>query len=155
LESDTIPKVFFDVRNDSDALYSIFQISLAGIEDLQLMELATRRFGRKYVNGLARCIENDARLSSGDRTSWNTAKDKGLRLFAPERGGNYEVFNERPLSEEIRLYCVQDVKFLSLLWSFYNGKMTRAWKQKVLESFKDRVAESQAEDYNGKGQHKT
>jgi exonuclease 3'-5' domain-containing protein 1 len=48
LESDTIPKVFFDVRNDSDALYSLFQISLAGIQDLQLMELATRRFGRKY-----------------------------------------------------------------------------------------------------------
>jgi len=154
LESGTIPKVFFDVRNDSDALYSHFQISLAGIQDLQLMELATRRFKKGYVNGLSRCIENDARLSSGDRISWNTTKDKGVRLFAPERGGSYEVFNERPLSEEIRLYCVQDVKFLPQLWSCYNGKMTRSWKKKVLESSKNRVAESQTPDYQAKGQHK-
>jgi exonuclease 3'-5' domain-containing protein 1 len=34
LESDSIPKVFFDVRNDSDALFSHFQIRLAGIHDL-------------------------------------------------------------------------------------------------------------------------
>ncbi|KGQ05679.1 hypothetical protein BBAD15_g9057 [Beauveria bassiana D1-5] len=50
LESCDIPKVFFDVRNDSDALYKHYKISLAGIQDLQLMELATRRTGRKHVN---------------------------------------------------------------------------------------------------------
>ena len=33
-ESETIPKVFFDVRNDSDALYSHFGICLAGIQDI-------------------------------------------------------------------------------------------------------------------------
>ncbi|KAL8997098.1 MAG: hypothetical protein Q9169_003534 [Polycauliona sp. 2 TL-2023] len=37
LESDAISKVFFDVRNDSDALYAHFGIKLAGIQDLQLM----------------------------------------------------------------------------------------------------------------------
>lgn len=42
LESDSIPKVFFDVRNDSDALYHHFNISLAGVVDLQVMEYATR-----------------------------------------------------------------------------------------------------------------
>ena len=42
LESPTIPKVFFDIRNDSDALFSHYQISVNGIRDLQLMELATR-----------------------------------------------------------------------------------------------------------------
>jgi len=31
LESPDIPKVFFDVRNDSDALYSHFDVSLAGV----------------------------------------------------------------------------------------------------------------------------
>jgi exonuclease 3'-5' domain-containing protein 1 len=44
LESNAIPKVFFDVRNDSDALYSHFKIKLDGVIDLQLMELATRSF---------------------------------------------------------------------------------------------------------------
>jgi hypothetical protein len=42
------------------------------------MELATRRFAKSYVNGLSRCIENDARLSSGDRISWNTPRTKAL-----------------------------------------------------------------------------
>lgn len=42
LESSMTPKVFFDVRTDSDALYGQFGIRLAGIIDLQLMEVASR-----------------------------------------------------------------------------------------------------------------
>ena len=34
LESESVPKVFFDVRNDSDALHGNFRIRLAGIQDL-------------------------------------------------------------------------------------------------------------------------
>lgn len=63
LESSSIPKAFFDVRNDSDALYSHFNISLAGVVDIQLMEIATRRSNLRCVNGLARCIENDVSMS--------------------------------------------------------------------------------------------
>lgn len=42
LESSKTPKVFFDVSTDSDALFAQFEIKLAGIIDLQLMELASR-----------------------------------------------------------------------------------------------------------------
>jgi len=63
LESDTIPKVFFDVRNDSDALFSHYGIKLVCVHDLQLMELATRSFSRRCVNGLTKCIERDINLS--------------------------------------------------------------------------------------------
>jgi exonuclease 3'-5' domain-containing protein 1 len=42
LESDSIPKVFFDVHCDSDVLFRHFRINLTGIHDIQLMELATR-----------------------------------------------------------------------------------------------------------------
>ena len=42
LESADVVKYFFDVRNDSDALFSHFGIWLAGIRDIQLMEFATR-----------------------------------------------------------------------------------------------------------------
>jgi len=48
LQSELVPKVFFDVRNDSDALYSHFHISLAGVIDLQVMEFATRNFRGKF-----------------------------------------------------------------------------------------------------------
>lgn len=34
LESPTIPKVVFDMRNDSDALFSLFGVSVDGIKDL-------------------------------------------------------------------------------------------------------------------------
>ncbi|KAL7903800.1 ribonuclease H-like domain-containing protein [Trichoderma velutinum] len=98
LESNAIPKVFFDVRNDSDALYSHFQIKLDGVLDLQLMKLATRSFSRRCVSGLSKCIEKDAPLSIHERRSWIQIKEKGQQLFNPDKGGSFEVFNERPRS---------------------------------------------------------
>ncbi|KAK0251990.1 hypothetical protein LTR35_018387, partial [Friedmanniomyces endolithicus] len=44
LESRDIIKVFFDIRNDSDALFGLFEIHVAGIED-------SRNFSEKNVNG--------------------------------------------------------------------------------------------------------
>jgi exonuclease 3'-5' domain-containing protein 1 len=54
LQNEEIPKVFFDVRNDSDALFSHYGIALQGVEDVQLMESATRETtgSRRYLNGL-------------------------------------------------------------------------------------------------------
>lgn len=63
LESPKVCKVFFDIRNDSDALYSLSSIRVQGIEHLQLMELASRASWKKYVNGLSKCIERDAPIS--------------------------------------------------------------------------------------------
>lgn len=122
LESPLIPKVFFDVRNDSDALYSHFGIKLAGVQDLQLMELATRSFPKRRVNGLARCIENDAPMTAAERQSWKATKQKRVDLFAPERGGSYEVFNVRPLAKDIIQYCVEDVRLLPRLWEKYSSR---------------------------------
>jgi len=153
LESEAIPKVFFDVRNDSDALYSHFQINLAGIHDVQLMELATRTFSRRLVNGLSKCIEREAPMTIAEKLAWKAAKEKGLKLFAPERGGSYQVFNIRPLPEEIREYCVQDVQFLPKLWTNYDRKMTITWREKVEKAVKERVTLSQGQDYNGHGRH--
>jgi exonuclease 3'-5' domain-containing protein 1 len=153
LESDSIPKVFFDVRNDSDALFSHFGINLAGVQDIQLMELATRTFSRRCVNGLTKCIERDLSLTISEREAWKETKEKGLNLFAPERGGSYEVFNARPLSEDVLLYCIQDVHFMPKLWRHYNSKMTVRWAAKVQQATRERVALSQTAMFNGKGQH--
>ncbi|KAH7305050.1 exonuclease [Stachybotrys elegans] len=153
LESGSIPKVFFDVRNDSDALHSHFGICLAGIHDLQLMELATRNFSRRHINGLSKCIERDAPLSQEERIAWMLVKEKGQRLFAPEKGGTYEVFNERPLHKDVILYCAQDVQILPRLHTYYGRKLTAAWKAKVLEASQNRVELSQTATFNGKGRH--
>jgi exonuclease 3'-5' domain-containing protein 1 len=153
LESDSIPKVFFDVRNDSDALFSHFGINLAGVHDIQLMELATRTRNRRYINGLAKCIERDIPLTVSEREAWKETKEKGRNLFAPERGGSYEVFNARPLSKDVLLYCIQDVHLMPKLWRHYNSKMTVKWAAKVEQATRERVALSQTATYNGTGKH--
>jgi exonuclease 3'-5' domain-containing protein 1 len=153
LESGSIPKVFFDVRNDSDALFSHFGIDLACVHDIQLMELATRTFSKRCVNGLTKCIERDISLTTSEREAWKETKEKGLNLFAPERGGSYEVFNARPLSKDLLLYCIQDVHFMPKLWQHYNSKMSERWAAKVQQATRERVALSQTTTFNGKGQH--
>ncbi|KAI1842659.1 hypothetical protein JX266_011121 [Neoarthrinium moseri] len=154
LESSSIPKVFFDIRNDSDALYSHYKIELHGVQDLQLMELATRRFPGRFINGLAKCIERDLILSWREREAWKATKEQGVRLFAPERGGSYKVFCERPLSEAIKLYCVQDVKFLPRLWSYYNTSLTAQKREKVRLASVERVRESHSVGYQPHGRQK-
>ncbi|MCJ1240985.1 hypothetical protein MMC14_008989 [Varicellaria rhodocarpa] len=153
LESPDIPKVFFDVRNDSDALYSLFNINLAGVQDVQLLENATRSFNRRCVNGLGRCIENDATMTYSEKADWNTVKEQGRKLYDPKLGGSYEVFNTRPMTEEIRKYCVQDVLFLPGLWSKYTEKLPTRWTEEVRAKTLDRVALSQTTNYNGNGRH--
>lgn len=153
LESTTIPKVFFDVRNDSDALFSHFDVELACIQDIQLMELATRSYSKRCVKGLARCIEQDLAMTTSQKWQWTRDKDRGRRLFAPELGGSYDVFNVRPLPEEIAQYCTQDVKLMPKLWSLYFNRLSSAWAEKVSVATKDRVALSHTAAYNGKGKH--
>ncbi|KAL8653265.1 MAG: hypothetical protein Q9226_003922 [Calogaya cf. arnoldii] len=156
LESDAISKVFFDVRSDSDALYAHFGIELAGIHDIQLMELATRAPGwpSKYLNGLAKCIEKDILLTANEKQDWKTVKENGRRLFDPKQGGSYEVFNTHPLSNEIRFYCVQDVKLMPKLWAVYDAKLVSPfWIEKVDQATRDRVKLSQSESFNANGPH--
>lgn len=151
LESATIPKVFFDVRNDSDALFSHFGIKLACIQDVQLMELATRMYSRRCLKGLSSCIEKDLAMAASEKRRWIAEKSKGKRLFAPELGGSYEVFNKRPLPEEIALYCTQDVKLMPKLWQLYSSRLSQSWAKKVEIATKGRIAVSQTPGYDGKG----
>ncbi|KAL5337969.1 ribonuclease H-like domain-containing protein [Aspergillus crustosus] len=153
LEDNNIQKAFFDVRNDSDALYTHFGVHLAGIQDIQLFELATRSGSKKFINGLAKCIERDAGLSSSEATTWKDTKESGKRLFAPERRGSYEVFNARPLSKAIVKYCAQDVQILPKLWAVYNGKMGWRWKEKIDVATRDRINVCFQPGYTGVGKH--
>jgi exonuclease 3'-5' domain-containing protein 1 len=153
LESPERPKVFFDVRNDSDALFSHFGVKQAGVIDLQLMELATRSYPKRCVNGLAKCIDRDAPITEAQRGVWRESKDKGRQLFAPELGRSYEEFNARPLPESILAYCAQDVHILPDLWRHYDSRMSLGWKEKVEREAIDRVKQSQSPSYDGKGRH--
>lgn len=59
------------------ALYSLFGIRVAGICSIQLMELATRSFSRRRMNGLAKCIDRDLPMTLKERSDWKMSKEKG------------------------------------------------------------------------------
>ena len=154
LESALVPKVFFDVRNDSDALFSHFQISLAGIHDVQLLEVATRSSSKDILTGLARCIEKDAQLMPEALAVWKATKHNGLLYFSPEHGGSYEVFHFRPMLQAIVDYCTQDVVYLPILWRMYTQKVSAKWMRKVQDKTCERILASQKASYEPHGRHK-
>lgn len=148
LESSEITKVFFDIRGDSDALYKHHQVSVGGIEDLQLMELGSRSGSKKQVTGLASAIKHDAQVSTADSKAWRKAKFK-------TKSRDFSVFDKRPLSEELLKYSVQDVVHMPTLRNTYTDRLTEDWKAKVYEETVARIALSQSADFNGKGEHMT
>ena len=156
LESSLVPKVFFDVRNDSDALYSHYGVFLANVHDIQLLELAahphpTTRF---TVSGLATCIARDVMLSADEAARVAVVKAKGVKLFASEMGGSYEVFNVRPLAQDLLEYCINDVVLLPRLWKKLNHKLSPQWARKVVEETDKRIACSLDKNYQPGGRDK-
>ena len=154
LESALVPKVFFDVRNDADALYAHFNISLQGVHDIQLLEVATRSWARDRVTGLGKCIRFDARLTTKSQQDWEAMKNRGKALFSAEDGGSFEVFNTRPILQDIVSYCAQDVVYLPVLWNVYSQRIGKKWLKRVQEETAKRVLMSQAESYDPHGEDK-
>ncbi|OBT68818.1 hypothetical protein VE03_02086 [Pseudogymnoascus sp. 23342-1-I1] len=150
LQDEKIPKVFFDVRNDADALFAHFGVALQGVMDIQLMESAKRTTtgSRKYLTGLSKCVEKRA---FSDQASWKLAKEKGERLFKPEHGGSFEVFNLRPIPKDIVSYCVGDVQCLPKLWETLWKPATVKWRDLVNYETKKRVEASQKPEYQPHG----
>lgn len=155
LESEMVPKVFFDVRNDADALFAHFQVSIQGVHDIQLLEVATRSYSKERVAGLAKCIENDLHLAAEAKEAWKATKQRGHALFASEHGESYELFNVRPMLQEIIEYCTNDVVYLPLLWIVYTRKLSAEWATKVEEETCRRLLMSQAVLYDPHGKDKT
>lgn len=153
-ESPTIPKVFFDVRNDSDALFGHYNISLQNVHDIQLLEVATRSRSKDRVAGLRKCIECDARLSVEAKRKWRVTKEKGLALFSEQGVASYAPFNSRPMLQDVIDYCAQDVIYLPILWMVYSKKISEKWLQRVQEETRRRVSMSQTESYDPHGKHK-
>jgi exonuclease 3'-5' domain-containing protein 1 len=144
LKDEKIPKVFFDARNDSDALFAHFGVTLQGVEDVQLLESAIRETtsSRRYLRGLAKCIRPV--LYGNDLANWKSGKEKGARLFKPELGGSYKVFEQRPIPDEIISYCTEDIQHLPVIWERFRW---HRWRQLVNEETKKRIEATQKPDY--------
>ena len=154
LESASVPKVFFDVHNDADALFAHFNILLQNVHDIQLLELATRSWPKDRVVGLRQCIQNDLRLTNNAKKQWKAAKDKGKALFSVKNGETQMGFSIRPIPEDVIDYCAGDVKHLPALWRLYSGKIGKNWLHKVQHETEKRLLMSQDDLYEPQGKHK-
>jgi exonuclease 3'-5' domain-containing protein 1 len=153
LESRDIVKVFFDIRNASDALFGLYNIRVEGIEDLQLLELASRDSPKEYVNGLATCVERYIPTSTMEKRHWMKAKQRTRGLFGPLMGASYDITDSRPLCRELESSCLKDILHMPALRELYRAKLCNAWLREIEEETTTRIAFSQSKGFIGRGQH--
>jgi exonuclease 3'-5' domain-containing protein 1 len=149
LQSEKFVKIFFDVRNDSDALYSHFDVNLSCVVDLQVLEYVTR----PSHGGLVKCVSQLPEIGMTELAKWKTVRDQGQKLIAPARGGRYQVLQERPLSADVIKYCVEDVLMLPKLLLSYSRRLHLSLAMKAHEETLRRIRLSQEPGFNGTGPH--
>ncbi|OTA52918.1 hypothetical protein K449DRAFT_470249 [Hypoxylon sp. EC38] len=141
LESESIPKVVFDVRTLSNTVFRLHNVSLAGIRDLQLMELASRddEQSKKYVAGFAKCVEKDIPKSNEAKKRWLDTNNVN----------EYRAFNA--IGHAPR-WSMKRVELFPTLWGTYYARLRRPaqafWLAQSEWEAKTRVAASQYPKFN-------
>ena len=132
-------KLMFDCRHDADALWHLFGVFLDGVLDLQLMDILLRRTlctdsfpihsrklhmihkGVERLNGYGSC----ASYHVGElRTEMTQFKDAGKNLLLLRK----DLWNVRPLTEEMISYCCIDTAPMFKLFDSLSGKMLSKFK---------------------------
>lgn len=140
---------------DADALYHLYNVDLANVYDLQLLEVAARRsqgLQVRLVSGLKRTIDTYIHPPA----EWLRVKDVGAALCFPDKGGSYAVIEQRPLDPRILAYSAQDVELLFELESILVGTMGsvgKNWVAGVVRASAARVREAYG-PYTGQGMHR-
>ncbi|ROV89869.1 hypothetical protein VPNG_10255 [Cytospora leucostoma] len=125
LEDPNLTKCFWDARTDADALWALYQVRLAGVIDIQLLENASRTRDKTFLCGLDKAIQYDLRMGYMERQRWMQTKDDIRKLLSTD------VFSKRPLAAKTIQYCINDVEKLPDLRVVYMKKLTPAWLNKV------------------------
>ncbi|KAK4209013.1 hypothetical protein QBC37DRAFT_60080 [Rhypophila decipiens] len=177
LEDPTVPKYFWDVRNDADALWSHHQVRLAGVIDVQLFENASWRRDKTYLKGLDKCIEKDLDLEPTARQAFAVTKREVRDMMDAARpretvilrlnsslqkpassesstAQSSDIFARRPLDTKIIDYCVGDVVHLPALFDVYDKRINPVWRQKGMEESAKRVEEACSPGYQPNGMSK-
>ena len=136
LESTAAKKAIFDVRNDAAALFHQFGVSVKNVDDIQLIENATRGGNFVCLRGLASCIRCDAPIKIIMNRMFSHIKSRGKWFFEDE---DYSVLVERPMSEDLLVYCLLDVFVLPALWDTYSKKLNTEWRQLVTKETDERI----------------
>ncbi|KAK5214756.1 hypothetical protein LTR72_012116 [Exophiala xenobiotica] len=147
-ESSSIKKVFFDVRNDSDAMFSLYNVFLSGVVDLQMMEYFQEGRSGRNLAGLRSCVERDSGLPSEDIQDWLE-----LKLTTPGSLSN-GASQRRPLSADLFLYAAGDVEYLPLLYKRYSLRLTAQGWDTLCAKTEKRLRRSRMPTYDPQGKQK-
>lgn len=136
LEDAHITKYLWDVRNDAKALWTQFQVKLAGAIDIQLLENASRKSNKTLLHDLEKAIQEDGKFTSQQRQRWAHGKKEinDLKLD--------DVFSQRLLDPKTIRYCVNNVVFLPKLKEIYLGRITHEWKGKAVAESQKRLEQA-------------
>ncbi len=134
LENDAVQKLMFDCRSDADALHHLHAVRIenvrgqpaggfahpkaisltrcvcAQVVDLQV--LCVKSFPRpsRFLPGMRKALSDV--LSPVALDEAERLKSTGKKLFAPELGGSYDVWTQRPLAPALADYAAADVLHL-------------------------------------------
>ncbi|KAJ4011833.1 hypothetical protein NW752_004233 [Fusarium irregulare] len=146
LESKIITKVGFDIRDMSRLLFQQFNVSLGGMYDLQLMELASREEGKskKFLSGLVKCIDID--IPSTDATK--------LRWLQPDVTTNMHMSNSLAHAPN---RSMRRVEMFPVLWKVYRQRLGRPgeafWLATARCQSQERAQQSKRDSGSQNGRH--
>jgi len=142
LASPYILKLIFDGRSDCDALYHQFRVQVFPLIDLQVAHISAFRPTSEFVVGLKTVLEKSSPwLTAARRDEIARIKQAGVALFAPEKGGSYQVWDERPLSPLLVEYAAVDVALLFQVYEHALANLPRGMDtvHKLMQVSKQRV----------------
>ena len=131
LESDSVAKLLFDCRADADALHHLWQVTPRNVLDMQVLRDKANGGLDSFVHGLAKVLKD--LLSPRKLEKAERVKAAGVALFAPEKGGSYDVWKKRPLPDVLQTYCAQDVQHLFAMKDKWGGCLSTARLRAVSE----------------------
>ncbi|CAG2246093.1 EGL [Mytilus edulis] len=122
LEDDAINKLLFDCREDSDALWHLFDVNLKGVLDIQLLEIITQATAKTASEQKKRNFRDNEimRLESLISCMYHYMEDKDILLIKQHVERKIKIqknlWEERPLSDTLLKYAAYDVKCLFPLY---------------------------------------
>lgn len=141
LEDKKIPKVFFDVRQDSGALHGQYQIELGGVIDLQILAMAAFRSSSTHLWNLQKSILYWSDLQNDERKTWKDKKHIGHTIT----GRDYSKWLERPLPQGLLKYATNDTVYMPLVYGACMKKVSEySYLMRMIETeTSSRIQDSQ------------
>lgn len=131
LESEKVTKLFFDCRGDADALFHLYRVRPQNVLDMQVLCHKAKGGESMFVQGFVKALEHV--LPYAQRQVMKGIKEAGQGLFAPDRGGNLQIWKRRPLPEILQKYCAVDVVHLFAMHRQWRSQLPQTTLRTISE----------------------